>query len=230
VTALVLRVCSVRRATPSTRIIRVDLEGAPFSYQPGQLVVIGPPASSVRVPYSIASAPAETRRGGYLEFLTRLDPASHLQQVKRGSRVAVEGPLGSFTFPANPAERNFLFVAGGTGIAPLRAMILQAVLTRQRGTLHLLYSARTPDDFAYLRELRRLRRSGRLALALTATREIPAGWRGDRGRITRERLAALIHAPETLCFVCGPGAMVDEVPQMLQSLGIERKRIRLEEW
>jgi ferredoxin-NADP reductase len=45
-----------------------------------------------------------------------------------------------------------------------------------------------------------------------------------------ERLAAMIHAPETLCFVCGPAAMVDDVPRMLQELGIEKRRIRIEEW
>jgi ferredoxin-NADP reductase len=123
-----------------------------------------------------------------------------------------------------------LFVAGGTGIAPLRSMIQQAVLSRQGGRLHLLYSARTPGDFAYLPELRGLARQGHLELALTATREVPSRWRGDRGRITPERLAPLIATPETLCFVCGPAAMVDEVPRMLRDLGINGSRIRIEDW
>ena len=41
--------------------------------------------------------------------------------------VDVEGPLGSFTFPADPEERRFVFIAGGTGIAPLRAMLRHAL-------------------------------------------------------------------------------------------------------
>ncbi len=228
--SLELRVISVRRATPSTRVIRLDLAGAPFNYLPGQLAIVGPAGNSFRLPYSIASAPAESEQSGHLEFLVRLDPASPLRHVKRGARISVDGPLGFFTFPAKPVEERFLFVAGGTGIAPLRSMILQAVLTRQRGTLSLLYSARSPQDFAYLPELRRLARRRHLELALTATREIPTGWRGDRGRITRERLAPLIQSPDTLCFVCGPVAMIDAVPQMLESLGIDRRRIRIEEW
>jgi CDP-4-dehydro-6-deoxyglucose reductase len=182
------------------------------------------------MPYSIASAPLETEVEGYLEFLTRIEPGNRLGDVKRGSLVTLQGPFGSFILPAAPPERNLLFVAGGTGIAPLRSMIRQAVLSGQTGKLRLLYSARTPADFAYLPELRKLARAKRLDLAITATREVAARWRGDRGRITRDRLAPLIDTPETLCFVCGPASMVDDVPPMLRELGVQEARIRIEEW
>ena len=153
-----------------------------------------------------------------------------MRGLRRGSWVSVEGPFGSFVFPSGPRERQFLFVAGGTGIAPLRSMIGHALQAGQRGRLHLLYSARTPHDFAYLPELRRYARAGRLKLALNVTREVPSAWRGERGRITQEQLGKLVEDPATLCFVCGPAAMVDEVPQMLMRLGIAGRRIRVEEW
>jgi ferredoxin-NADP reductase len=229
VATLELRISQVRRATPTTRQFRVDLAGASFPYQPGQAVILAV-GGDFRMPYSIASAPLETDRGGYLELLTRIEPGTRLSDVKRGSRVTLQGPFGSFIFPAAPSERSFLFVAGGTGIAPLRSMIRQAVLSGQQGNLHLLYSARTPADFAYLPELRKLARDKKLDLAITATREVPARWRGDRGRITRDRLAALIDTPETLSFVCGPASMVDDVPRMLRELGVSEERIRIEEW
>jgi ferredoxin-NADP reductase len=228
--AFELRVRSVRRATPSSRIVSVELDGAPFQYRAGQLAMIGLARDDARVPYSIASAPEESRRNGILEFLTRADPDSRLRAAKRGARLFVEGPLGSFTLPPKPPERHFLFVAGGSGIAPLRSMIREAILTRQPGRMSLLYSARSPVEFAYLRELRGLALEGKLRLALTATREVPPRWRGDRGRITRDRLEPLVETPETLCFVCGPAAMVDDVPMMLREMGIDRKRIKVEEW
>jgi ferredoxin-NADP reductase len=109
-------------------------------------------------------------------------------------------------------------------------MICHAFSARQPGRLHLLYSARTPSDFAYSAELKRCAREGKLELVLTATREVTARWRAERGRITSERLARLLETPETLCFVCGPTAMVDDVPRMLMNLGVDRKRIRMEEW
>lgn len=213
--------------------MRVSLNGVRFAYTAGQAVYLGHPAGTERVPYSIASAPEESKRGDYLEFLVKTedrDKPSPLAAVRRGGMLAVEGPFGSFVFPQRPDEREFLFVAGGTGIAPLRSMIRHALDMLAAGRLHLLYSARTPADFAYLPELRGYAREGRLQLALTATREVLPRWRGERGRISSERLAALIETPETLCFVCGPAAMVDAVPRMLLDLGIDRSRIRIEEW
>jgi xylene monooxygenase electron transfer component len=150
--------------------------------------------------------------------------------LRSGSRIAVEGPVGTFVFPADPVERQFLFVAGGTGIAPLRSMIGHALQAGVKGRLHLLYSARTPADFAYLPEMRRYAADGQLELAVYATREVPKRWRERRGRITRDQLTPLVEDPETLCFVCGPAAMVADVPRMLVEIGIDPKRIRVEEW
>jgi ferredoxin-NADP reductase len=214
-------------------MVRLSLDGARFTYAAGQAALLGMSGQPEQVPYSIASAPAEAITERQIEFLIKLESGGwgpHLAGLARGARVVVQGPVGSFVFPPHPVERHFLFVAGGTGIAPLRAMIRQAFSTRLPGKLHLLYSARTPIDFAYLPELRTYVREGRLQMALTATREVPRRWHGGRGRITAERLAPLIETPETLCFVCGPASMVDAVPRMLVDLGIPRKRIRIEEW
>jgi ferredoxin-NADP reductase len=99
-----------------------------------------------------------------------------------------------------------------------------------QGRLRLLYSARTPLDFAYRRELCGMARRGEIDLTLTATRDVTDKWKGERGRITRAQLAALLDDPETLCFVCGPAPMVDDVPRMLQDLGVDRSRISVEEF
>ncbi len=231
---LVLRVSSVRRATPGSRIVRAALGGLPFAYAPGQLAEIGPESADVRIPYSLASAPEETAAEGYLEFLVKVDAAgrwgSHFAPPVRGMRLAVRGPSGSFVFPDAPVERRFLFIAGGTGIAPLRSMIRHAILSGIEGRISLLYSARTPKDFAYLAELRAMARRGAIELSLAATREMPRRWAGARGRIARGQVTPLVDDPATLCFVCGPAAMVAEVPPMLESLGVPRERIRLEDW
>lgn len=229
-----LKVSSVRTETPTTRAIRLRLDGASFSYQAGQAATIGPADRVDSVPYSIASAPEETARDGHLEFLIKLHADGRWGQgfdvPRRGSRLIVHGPAGRFVFPEKPEERRFLFIAGGTGIAPLRSMIRHALIRRQPGRMRLLYSARTPSDFSYLSELRGLERLRKVELTLTATRECSPRWRGGRSRISATQLAALVDHPETLCFVCGPAAMVDDVPVMLRDLGIGRSRIRLEEW
>ncbi len=236
--ALVLTVRAVRPATPTTRILRLDLSRAPFAFEAGQAALIGPAGQDVRIPYSIASAPIETLEHGWLDFLIKVEPSGRWGQqfdpVSPGARIGIQGPFGSFLFPVEPPERHFLFIAGGTGIAPIRAMIRQALLRGQEGRMRLLYSAKTADDFAYLPELGEMgtlpRPDGGLDLRLHVTRAAPDTWSGARGRITSSELASLIDDPATLCFVCGPETMVADVPRMLTELGIDRGRVRVEEW
>jgi ferredoxin-NADP reductase len=252
--ALVLTVQAVLTATPSTRIVRLDLKGAPFTFDAGQAALIGPAGQDVRIPYSIASAPTETREHGWLDFLVKVEPSGRwghqFDAVSPGNRLGVQGPFGSFLFPDRPAERHFLFIAGGTGIAPIRAMIKEALSRGERGRMRLLYSAKTGDDFAYLPELGEMatlqRPDGALDLRLHVTREAaataagaapstlpgtgPTLSRAERGRITLTQLAPLVDDPATLCFVCGPETMVADVPRMLTELGIDRRRVRVEEW
>ena len=236
--ALVLTVRAVIPATPTTRILRLDLNRGHFAFAAGQAALIGPAEQELRIPYSIASAPIETVEHGWLDFLIKVEASGRWGQqfeaVAPGARIGIQGPYGSFLFPVEPPERHFLFIAGGTGIAPIRAMIRQAMLTGQPGRMGLLYSAKTADDFAYLPELGEMAAlpagAGGLELRLHVTREAPDTWHGARGRITSSELAALIDDPATLCFVCGPETMVAAVPRMLTELGIDRGRVRVEEW
>lgn len=214
-------------------MVRVRLGAGEFRYRAGQAAEIGPASAETLAPYSIASAPEDTAADGCLEFLIKVDArgrwGDQFDPLHRGQPLQLRGPSGRFTFPDRPSERHFLFIAGGTGIVPLRAMIRHARRTVP-GIFRLLYSARTPLDFAYRPELCGMARRGEIELTLTATRDATERWRGDRGRIAVTQLSALVDTAATLCFVCGPAAMVDEVPRMLRALGIDRSRIRIEEW
>jgi ferredoxin-NADP reductase len=180
----------------------------------------------------VAGSPEESRRDRTIELLVGVDasgqPGPHLV-LERGREVDIEGPLGSFTFPPAPDERRFVFIAGGTGIAPLRAMLHHA-LAIPHDQIGLFYSARTPDEFAYEGEFRELAREGRIELRQTVTRTTTDGWTGARGRLGRAELQSLVHDPATLCFICGPPALVSEMSGHLAELGIEQRRIRVEEW
>jgi NAD(P)H-flavin reductase len=230
----VLRVSSVRAVASSSRIVRLQLGGALFPFRPGQSVMLGPRRDSTCVPYSIACSPEEAARDSTLEFLIKTDAAGRwgedFQPLRRGAWLAVGAPFGNFVFPESPRERRFLFIAGGTGIAPVRSMIRHAIAARVPGSIRLLYSARTPDDFAYLPELRAMARRSEIELSLTATRHMTPRWRGSKGRIVPPQLALLVDDPATLCFVCGPASMVEDILPHLRQLGIEESRILLEDW
>ena len=196
--------------------------------------MVGNHGSDARKPYSIASAPEDAALHRHLELLIGVrddGDAGEQLLLEPGAAIDVDGPLGSFTFPADPVERNFVFVAGGTGIAPLRAMLRHAILGRRLPQrVGLLYSARTPDEFAFADEFHALAASGTIEFRQTITRDSDVDWSGDRGRISRAHLEQLVHDPATLCFVCGPKALVDDMPGLLEQVGIGRDRIRLEEW
>jgi len=229
---LTLTLRDVLPATPRARIARLDLDSHTFDYSAGQAVMIASHGAERRRPYSIASAPEDAHRDGLVELLIGVNeegvPGPHLA-LDPGTLVDVEGPLGSFTFPPAPEESRFVFIAGGTGIAPLRAMLRHALHLPHRN-IGLFYSARTPDEFAFEQELRELADAGEIELRQTVTRATDTDWTGARGRLNRDALGELVHDPATLCFVCGPPALVDEMPAILTGLGIPRQRIRIEEW
>jgi NAD(P)H-flavin reductase len=231
---LTLPIREVEHATPRARIVRLDLDGFTFAFAAGQAVRVGTPGSDRRRPYSIANAPDDALKSRRLELLVGVDTegrAGAELPLEPGAAIEVEGPIGTFTLPDHVTEPRLVFVAGGTGIAPLRAMLRQAVFRRpRRRAVGLLYSARTPDEFAYEAEFRELAARGVIELRQTVTRAGEAEWEGGRGRIDRAALAELVHGPDTLCFVCGPVAMVDDIPKMLNDLGVPRERIRIEEW
>jgi ferredoxin-NADP reductase len=231
---LTLRVCDVARATPRSLIVTLDLAGAVLDYRAGQAVLVAHPGQTPPRPYSLALAPHEARASDTLELLVGLDggesPDTHLSGVTPGTIVEVEGPIGSFHFPEHPRERNFLFVAGGTGIAPLRAMLHEALARKEGWSVSVVYSARTADEFAYGDELRALAKTRRIQLWQTVTREPAEAWTGRRGRIALHHLEEMVQDPETLCFVCGPHALVEDVPRLLQQAGVAAGRIRTEDW
>ncbi|MGC4083604.1 MAG: hypothetical protein QM736_16220 [Vicinamibacterales bacterium] len=220
-------------ATPRARIIHVDLQGIPFPFLPGQAIWLGAHGQPLRKPYSIASAPEDVAREGRLELLVGVDasgePGPHLP-LDVGALVDLDGPVGRFTFPDEPTESRFLFIAGGTGISPLRSMLRHSVHVHH-DAIGLMYSARLPQEFAYADEFREMAAAGTIELRMTVTRDVRRGdWSGTRGRITRDDLAPLVHDGRTLCFVCGPPALVDEMPKVLRSLGVPPDRVRTEEW
>jgi ferredoxin-NADP reductase len=227
-----VRLLSNQSATPTSRVIRVALDGAPFPYRAGQAAALAAGDRDEPTPYSIASAPAETARTGALEFLVKVDGSNRfgalVDRLEPGAPVRVTGPTGNFTLPDLVGVAPLLFVAGGTGIAPMRSMIREALEARHAGPLSLVYSARTPAEFAYLTELRGLADEGRLTLTLTLTGDAQ-DWGHARGRTGPAHLSNLVTGG-TLAFICGPAAMVAELPTALVALGLPRDRVRIEDW
>ena len=224
----------VQRATPRSVLLQVAL-ARPLTFNAGQAVLVGAKGTGLQRPYSVAVGPHEAARTGHLELLVGLGangmPGPHLPSLSTGTVLEIDGPIGTFWYPDAVAEPAVLFVAGGSGIAPLRAMWHEALGAASPPEVSVLYSARTAEEFAFDDELTALSRDGRVRYEKTATRETSRRWSGNLGRISRAQLEAVVARPDdTLCFVCGPEALVHEVPRMLRDIGVAPGRIRVEEW
>jgi NAD(P)H-flavin reductase len=229
-----LPLVDVAQATPRSVLLSLDLHDTSFDFKAGQAVMVGTQGQAQRRPYSIASSPESVAELKILELLVGLDhegsAGSQFATLARGTLFDVEGPIGTFTFPPALSHRRLLFVAGGTGIAPLRAMLDHALRVHPAERISLLYSARRADEFAFMPELRAHEAAGRLELHPTVTRD-DLEWAGGRGRIGRAHFEAVLHDRlDTLCFICGPGSLVAEAVATLTELGVPRGAIRTEEW
>jgi ferredoxin-NADP reductase len=212
-------------------MLRLDIGSSDFRFAAGQAVMAGLHGSPLKKPYSIASAPIEAERLGHIELLVQVDdsggPDPHLELATHGTALDIEGPFGSFTLPELDRGSHVVLVAGGTGIAPLRSMLIQVLQTSDAPVVHVVYSARTVDELAYRDELEQLEQQGRIRLALTVTRD-PGAWSGRRGRIDRELLGSALSTPDTWCMVCGPPALVSDVRATLAELHVPPARIGYE--
>ncbi|MGE0866502.1 MAG: ferredoxin--NADP reductase [Vicinamibacterales bacterium] len=219
----------VARATPRTRHIHLDLGGRAFPFVAGQAVMVGLHDSPLRKPYSIASAPWEAAKSGVLQLLAQVDDTGaldpHLELAAPGTLLDVDGPFGVFALPAAAEHKPLLFVAGGTGIAPLRSILLERLSRPAVPALALVYSARSPEEFAYRTEIDALVQAGRLTALFTVTRSDAEVWDGRRGRIQQDLLRLALPAPDAHCLLCGPPQLVADARELLRLLGVDETNI-----
>lgn len=195
--------------------------------------MLGLGGSALRKPYSIASAPWEVEKSGMMQVLVQVEDSGgldpHLELAAPGTLLDLEGPFGTFGLPAQ-VDRPLLFVAGGTGIAPLRSMLIEHLARPTSQPVALIYSARSIDEFAFRSELSALEAAGRISCYFTVTRGETQDWQGRRGRISEALLKEALPSPESVCFLCGPPQLIADTKALLSALGISDDRIRLERY
>jgi NAD(P)H-flavin reductase len=223
------RVLDAWDETQGLRALRLELP-APLALaheRPGQVVKLHTRAGDAY--FALATAPSPS---GVEELL-----------VKRGGRVAdaaiaaaqpggaldVSAPFGKGFQVEEARGRHVLLFAAGSGIAPIRALV-QHILAHRDGfdRVTLFYGQRLGGDFAYRREHLAWERGG-IRVVLCPSREHEA-WPGVRGRVQEvARSLAFGGSPpeDSVAFVCGMTAMVDDVRATLARAGIPPERVHL---
>jgi ferredoxin-NADP reductase len=232
------RVATVVAAKPETtraKAILLDVPGWPghLAGQHLDLRLTAEDGYQAERSYSISSAPDGKPQ---LEItVERVDDGEVspflLDELREGDRFELRGPIGGY-FTWMPGDGGPLFlVGGGSGVAPLMAILRARTRAHDRTPVRLLYSARTIDELLYRAELDALAEASHgFELIYTLTRGAPEGWTGERGRIDRKMLAARGFPPEDRprVFVCGPTPFVEAGADALVALGHDSERIKTE--
>jgi ferredoxin-NADP reductase len=219
-------------ATPRVKNLFLDVPGWE-GHKAGQHVDIRLTAEDgyqAQRSYSIASAPEDNRVELVVERLDDGEVSPYLtDELRPGDKLELRGPIGGwFAWEAKDGGPLFL-VAGGSGIAPLMAMIRHRAAAGSDASCHLLYSSRSREETIFADELDQLTATdGSLQVFHTLTRSQPPGWTGYARRIDRVMLAEVSPGENPLAFVCGPTPLVESVATELVGLGHDARRIKTE--
>jgi len=231
-----LRVARITEETPEVRTFRFmspDGSPLPFAHSPGQYLIISPLIHGKKVnrTYTIASSPTQT---AYCEITVKREEGGHVsrhlhEMLREGDMVNISAPAGRFTFNGMEAS-SIVLIAGGVGITPLMSILRYLTDRRWPGDIHFVYTAKTPDDIIFRRELDDLqKRFSNLRLHVTLTRIEGHDWVGRKGRITGELLKeAIPDLARHPVYICGPASMMEPTMQLLRDLGVPAGQIKSE--
>ena len=220
-----LIISDISEPAPSTRSFdfRPADSGAPqISFVPGQVAVLKVADESPAY-FAFASAPEDSE----LELLVKqkIGASNVLFDMHAGDSVELVGIVGHGFNLDQQKNRDLVFVAMGTGVAPLRSA-LRHVLQRKSefGSLFVLYGARTPDDFCYRDEVDGWANEG-VELRQVISRPDGHDWSGPTGYVQSLLDHVLPHCSSPVALVCGSLQMITETRERLSVMGFQADEI-----
>jgi len=199
----------------------------PFTWQCGQYVDVMLPGDRRRS-FSLANPP---RDAALLELHVRRAPGGEFSErvfgdMTPGVLLRIEGPLGQFVY--RPGDRPLLLIGGGTGYAPLKAMIREVLDSETRRELVLFWGARTAVDLyddAWLRALAEKHARFQYTPALS---EQAASDMHESGLVHEAVLNRIAGLAGFDIYAAGPPAMIDAVRSALPRQGADPDRITID--
>jgi CDP-4-dehydro-6-deoxyglucose reductase, E3 len=217
-------VTRIKDLTHDVRELDLQLiEPHEIQFKAGQFVSFEVPSSGrlpfLTRPYSIASPPHLSDRITLVLNLVAGGPGStYLFGLREGDKTQFKGPAGSFYLRED--GRDLLLVATGTGIAPLRSMVLAELARDSARRVTLIWGLRSQRDLYYQEECLELSRlHPRFSVVTTLSRPEP-GWNGTVGRVTTFVDREIASVKNISVYLCGNGGMIKEVTAILNGKGL----------
>ncbi|HLC67041.1 MAG TPA: FAD-binding oxidoreductase [Candidatus Nanoarchaeia archaeon] len=213
--------------TPSVYTLHLKLP-EPMRFYPGQYVMVRYLKDGKRInkPYSIASAPIDLR---HLDLcIKRVDGghcSNYLYHQKAGDTVEVFGPMGNFVLNEQ-SEKPVLFIAGGSGIGPIRAMIHYLIATGSQREFWLFFGNRNSEEIIYHQEFLRLaEQNPRFKYHPVLSRQ---DWTGERGYVQDVMQRYIQEFTEFEAYICGLPDLVNTNRELLIAKGIAPRNVHHE--
>lgn len=207
-----------------------------LSFTSGQFVLFDVPllenAADIQPrAYSIASTPSEQD----LLFIIKLIPNGRASRwiehsLDVGTEVRMQGSFGNFRLDT-ASEKPYLFIATGTGIAPLRSQILWALQERHdTRPMHLLFGVLKQEDLFWIEEWQKLERKYPNFHAHVSCLSGDADWHGESGSLQEQLPRILRIIPSPNIYICGAPVTVNEIRELCSTLGIPKDDIHFESY
>ncbi len=190
-----------------------------LTFLPGQYVNIAVPGTDVTRSYSFSNAPDEER----LTFLVKLTPGGAMsgylsERAAVGDEITFTGPHGSFFL--RETDRPVLLLAGGTGLAPILAMLRKMRADGSHRRAHLIYGVSTDADLVELDTLSEVSTSlGGFSWEHCVAD--PATAAENKGYVTSLMRSEHFYDGDVAIYLCGPPPMVESVRKHLAEAGVE---------
>ena len=213
--ARLTRSFDLRPASASGNAPRVE-------FIPGQIAILGV-AGEEPAYFAFASAPDDAE----LEVLVKqkLGASKVLYDMHEGDEIMLLGVCGSGFDLDQQKHRDLVFVAMGTGVAPLRSALRHVMKHREDfGQLVVLYGARTPDDFAYRDEVQSWADAG-VELRQVISRPDGHDWSGPTGYVQSLLDHVLPDLPSPVALICGSHEMIEQTRERLGKMGFKPDEI-----
>jgi len=226
------RIARIRQATPTIKAFELEVDDPAFKYLPGQWVEVSAiiDGDIKTSGYSLTTSPTQQGRVGLAIKASSTHPLTcWLHDAREGDALDITRGQGPFVFLPDMGE-DIVLIGGGVGVTPLLSIFryVRDASPETRATLY--YSVSHPDEILFREELEQAaRQHAHLRLEVTVTQPDP-DWRGQTGRIDKQKLAALNAPPNALFYLCGPPGMVEDISAILLELGVSASRIIFEKW
>jgi len=197
-----------------------------FDFKAGQFFMIK--IGKDEKPFSIASFPGENT----IDFLISVHPdgtvTPKLNRMNVGDSFEIEGPYGVFNVRDTNAKEIF-FIAAGTGIAPFRSMIMEALQRFPKKKVKLIFGFR--DVFYFEHFWKELESSYKNFSLVPCCTKPEKNWKGNVGRVTSYLEKEIKNAKDKEVYICGPPQMVMDTRIILENrLGFDKEKIYVEKW